>query len=170
MERAVAAALVGSMLLLGSSLPVAAATPGSIEGRVLTGASGDPRSGVVVMLVDDASKATYRSASTDERGAFKIEGAAPGTYQLLVDAPEGAFLAASRMNVRSGPNRRVSLTLKERSGERSGGRAEGDAPKAAPASGELRTWEKWLIAGGVLAGSLLVVNEVTEDEGKASAF
>ena len=163
-QRTVATALVGGMLLLCSGLPAAAAA-GSLEGRVLGGTSGDPRSGVVVLLVDEATKATYRSPSTDGRGAFRIEGAAPGTYRLLVDAPEGTFLAAKGLSVREGANRPVALRLNGRQGTTT-------PPPAAPAasSGGLRSWEKWLIAGGIAVGALLVVDEVTKDEESASAF
>lgn len=162
MQRTVAMALVGSTLLLGSSLPAAAALA-SLEGRVLTGASGGPKAGVVVLLVDEATKATYRSPSTDVYGTFKIDDATPGTYRVLVDTPEGTFLAARDVSVRSGANRPVALTLKGR---------QGTTTPTAPAasSGGLATWEKWLIAGGIAVGSLLVINEVTEDEKSASAF
>ena len=121
------------------------------------------------MLVDETTQATYRSPSTDARGTFRIEGAAPGTYRVLVNAPEGTFLAARDLSVREGANRPVALTLKGRQG------APPPAPSHAPpapaaSSGGLQTWEKWLIAGGIAVGALLVVDEVTKDEESASAF
>jgi hypothetical protein len=167
MQRTVATTLAGSLLLLCSGLPAAAAAA-SLEGRVLAGSDGGARSGVVVMLVDEVTKATYRSPSTNETGAFRIEGAAPGTYRVLVDAPEGTFLAARDVSVRPGANRPVSLTLKGKQGAPPP-TAPAPAPPA-PSAGGLQTWEKWLIAGGIAVGALLVVNEVTQDEESASAF
>jgi carboxypeptidase family protein len=169
MQRTVATTLVGTVLILCSGLPAAAAAA-SLEGRVLAGTDGGARSGVVVMLVDEVTKATYRSPSTNDSGAFRIEGAAPGTYRVLVDAPEGTFLAAQDVSVRPGANRPVSLTLKGKQGAPPPtAPAPAPAPPA-PSAGGLQTWEKWLIAGGIAVGALLVVNEVTEDEKSASAF
>lgn len=169
LRRPVALIVAFSLVALTSSGVFAGGAPSTLTGRVLAQNGADARAGVVVTLVEPASERAYRSSPTDARGAFKIDAAPAGSYALVVEAPEGAFLAASNLQLAPGMNRPVSLALK---------RAEGDpapAPSGTTAAapekkqGELPTWAKWVIAGGVIVGAAIVVDAVTSND-EASSF
>ena len=147
-----------------------AGAPSSISGRVLTQNGTDPRSGVVVALVEPATERAYRSSPTDAHGAFTIDAAPAGDYALLVEAPEGAFLASSHMQLAPGVNRPVSLALKP--GKQGEPPAPAPPPAAAPAEPKKSgppTWAKWVIAGAIVVGAAIVVDAVTKSD-EASSF
>jgi hypothetical protein len=155
------------LVLTTSSGVLAASSPTSLSGRVVTDGA-DPRSGVVVTLVEPASEKAYRSAPTDARGAFTIHAAPVGSYALVVEAPEGAFLASNRVQLAPGVNRPISLALKPAKGGKQDAPpppapADAPPPPPAPAQGP-PTWAKWVIAGGVIVGAAIVVNAVTKDD------
>jgi hypothetical protein len=170
LRRPLAIAVVFGMVTLTSSGVFAGGAPSTLTGRVVAQNGADPRAGVVVTLVEPASERAFRSSPTDARGAFKIDAAPAGSYALIVEAPEGAFLAASNLQLAPGMNRPVSLALKRA--------AEGE-PAPPPAGtteapkekkkGELPTWAKWVIAGGVVVGAAIVVDAVTSND-EASSF
>jgi hypothetical protein len=169
LRRPLAIAVALALVTLTSADALVAGAPSTLTGRVLAQNGADPRAGVVVTLVEPASERAYRSSPTDARGAFKIDAAPAGSYAVVVEAPEGAFLAASNLQLAPGMNRPVSLALKTA--------AEGEPPAgttaAPPAkkSGELPTWAKWVIAGGVIVGAAIVVDSVTKNnEASPSSF
>jgi hypothetical protein len=168
LRRAVAIVVAFSLVTLTSSGVLAGPAPSTLTGRVLAQNGSDARAGVVVTLVAPASEKAYRSSPTDARGAFKIDAAPAGSYALVVEAPEGAFLAASNLQLAPGMNRPVALSLK-RAAE--GEPAPAGTTEAAPAkkAGELPTWAKWVIAGGVVVGAAIVVDSVTQND-EASSF
>jgi hypothetical protein len=145
--------------------------PSTLTGRVLAQNGADPRAGVVVTLVEPASEQAYRSSPTDARGAFKIDAAPAGSYALVVEAPEGAFLAASNLVLAPGMNRPVSLALKQAAeGEPApAGAAEPPPEEKKKKSVELPLWAKWVIAGGVIVGAAIVIDSVTSND-EASSF
>jgi hypothetical protein len=165
-RRSTAAALVFGLVTMTSSGVLMAGAPSTLSGRVLTQNGTDPRPGVVVALVEPATERAYRSSPTDARGAFTIDAAPAGDYALLVEAPEGAFLASSHMQLAPGVNRPVSLALKP------GKQGEPPAAAAAPAEpkkGGPPTWAKWVIAGAIVVGAAIVVDAVTKSD-EASTF
>ena len=166
LRRSTAAALVFGLVTLSSSGVLAAGTPSSFTGRVLTQNGADPRPGVVVALVEQATERAYRSSPTDARGAFAIETAPAGDYALLVEAPEGAFLASSHVQLAPGVNRPVSLALKP---GREGEAPAGSTPPAEPKKGGAPTWAKWVIAGAIVVTAAIVVDSVTKSD-EASSF
>jgi hypothetical protein len=154
------------LVLASSSGVLAATSPTSLTGRVTTDAA-EPRAGVVVTLVEPASEKAYRSAPTDARGAFTIDAAPAGSYALVVEAPEGAFLASNNVQLAPGVNRPISLALKPAKGgkQETPPPAPADAPPAPPpASKGPPTWAKWVIAGGIIVGAAVVINAVTKDD------
>jgi hypothetical protein len=168
LRRATATALVFGLVALTSSGALLAGSPSTLSGRVLTQNGADPRAGVVVTLVEPATERAYRSSPTDARGAFTIDAAPAGSYALIVEAPEGAFLAASHLQLAPGVNRPVSLALKP---GKQGEPPAGSTPAAtAPKKGSLPTWAKWVIAGGIVVGAAIVVDAVTSDNNEASSF
>jgi|KBSSwiStaDraftv2_1062776.scaffolds.fasta_scaffold41841_5 hypothetical protein len=154
------------LVLTTSSGILAATSPTSLSGRVVTDGA-DPRAGVVVTLVEPASEKAYRSAPTDARGAFTIDAAPAGSYALVVEAPEGAFLASNNVQLAPGVNRPISLALKPGKGGKQDAPppAPADAPPPPPAAPHgPPTWAKWVIAGGVIVGAAIIVNAVTKDD------
>jgi hypothetical protein len=88
-----------------------ASSPATFRGRVLDADGVTPRTGVVVALYDPRTEGVVRSTPTDARGSFRIEGAAAGSYALLAETPQGAFLAAGEVRLSPGENRPLSLAL-----------------------------------------------------------
>jgi hypothetical protein len=127
-----------------------------------------------VTLVEPASEKAYRSSPTDSRGAFTIDAAPSGSYALVVEAPEGAFLASSHLQLAPGVNRPVSLALKPgKQGEPPApATPPATPPPAAPPKSSVPTWAKWVIAGGIIVGAAIVVDAVTSDSNnnEASSF
>jgi hypothetical protein len=150
-RRTLALALTATTALLFVPAPVLAAGEAQLAGRVFDADGATPRSGVVVTLVDPASDASVSSAPTSHEGTFRIEQAPAGTYRVLAETPEGAFLAADPVDLQPGSNQPLSLTLKV-------------APGMDGTTGsKMKTWKKWLIAGGIAVGALFLINEVTDE-------
>jgi carboxypeptidase family protein len=168
-RRLTALSLALSVAGLTSAGPVLAQSPTSLSGRVLAANGADARSGVVVALVDTSAEKIFRSQPTDARGAFKVDAPAAGRYALVVEAPEGAFLASDGLVLAPGQNRPVSLALKPGRQGTEPAPAPSPAPASSAASGGLPNWAKWVIAGGIVVGAAIVVDAVTSD-GEASAF
>jgi hypothetical protein len=166
LRRPMAATLVFGLLTLTSSGLSHAGAPSSLSGRVLAQNGADPRPGVVVTLVEQPSERAFRSSPTDAKGAFTIDSAPAGSYALVVEAPEGAFLASSNVQLAPGVNRPVSLALKP-------GKAGEAAPEQA-ASGQkpsgVPTLAKWVIAGAIVVGAAIVIDAVTKNNNEASSF
>jgi hypothetical protein len=114
----------GLMMMTSSGLLHAGASS-TLSGRVVAQNGADPRPGVVVTLFEPATERAFHSSPTDAKGAFSIDSAPAGSYSLVVETPEGAFLASDNLQLAPGVNRPLSLALKP-------GRAEGAKPEAAP--------------------------------------
>jgi hypothetical protein len=166
-RRSTAIVTIFGLLTMATSGVLLAGQPSTLTGRVVAQNNAEPRSGVVVTLVETASEKAYRSSPTDARGAFTIDAAPAGSYALVVEAPEGAFLASNQLQLAPGVNRPVSLALK--SGKADEPPAAGSTPPPAPKSGT-PTWAKWVIAGAVIVGAAVVVDAVTSDSNEASSF
>jgi carboxypeptidase family protein len=168
-RRSLAVSLVVGLFLLTSSGPLFASSAATLTGRVVAAGGIDARSGVVVALVDTGAEKIYRSTPTDARGTFSVSAPTAGSYALVVEAPEGAFLASDGLMLAPGANRPVSLALKPGK--------QGTAPPAQPAGGTppakkagLPTWAKWVIAGGIVVGAAIIVDAVTKNDKEASSF
>lgn len=167
LRRSTAATMVFALVTMTSSSALLAGSPSSLSGRVLAQNGADPRAGVVVTLVEPATERAFRSSPTDVKGAFTIDAAPAGDYALVVETPEGAFLAANHVQLAPGVNRPVSLALKP---GKAGAAPPASTPAAAPQKG-MATWTKWVIAGGVIVGGAIVVNGVTSsNSNEASSF
>jgi hypothetical protein len=171
LRRQTATILAAALVVASSSGTIFAASPSTLTGRVLGANGADPRPGVTVTLVDTGTEQLYASAPTDARGAFSIATAPAGSYALVVQAPEGAFLASSNVQLAPGINRPVSLALKPgKQGEPPPATPAPAAP-AAPKKSGVPTWAKWVIAGGIVVGAAIVVDALTSDSSnEASSF
>ena len=169
LRRSTAVALVFGLVSLTSSGALLAGSPSTLTGRVLAQNGADPRPGVVVTLIEPASERAYRSSPTDARGAFTIDATPAGSYALVVEAPEGAFLAASDLQLAPGVNRPLSLALKPGKQGQPPAAATPQDPNAKK-KGTLPTWAKWVIAGGIIVGAAIIVDAVANDSKEASQF
>jgi len=163
LRHTTAVALALGLFTMSSSGAVLAGSTSTLTGRVVTQNGSDPRAGVVVTLIEPVSERAFRSSPTDDRGAFTIDAAPAGSYALVVEAPEGAFLAASNLQLAPGLNSPLSLALKPGK--------QGEPPAAAPPQdsnqkkkGALPTWSKWVIAGGIIVGAAIIVDAVTSSD------
>lgn len=162
-RRALALAAALALVHVSGALPALAGSGASLAGRV-TGADGTaPRAGVVVHLVEGEGARTFASPPTDARGSFRIESAPSGEYRLLVEAPEGAFLAPGTVTLRDGEAGKPVLLALKRAAEESA--AEGPAERApTPPEEGARRWAKWLIVGVVSLATAFVINEALDEE------
>jgi hypothetical protein len=168
LRRSTAAALAFGLITLTSSGALMADSSSTLTGRVLAQNGADPRSGVVVALIEPVSEREFRSSPTDARGAFTIDSAPAGSYALVIEAPEGAFLAASNLQLAPGMNSPLALALKP------GKQAQPPASTPPQDSnqkkkGALPTWSKWVIAGGIVVGAAIIIDAVTSSD-NASTF
>jgi hypothetical protein len=155
-RRALALFLAATTALLFVPAPALAAGEAEFAGRVFDADGATPRPGVVVTLFDAVSEETVSSEPTNDEGTFRIEQAPAGTYQLVAETSEGAFLAEVPVELQPGANRPLSLTLKV-------------APAMEGTTGsKMKTWKKGLIAGAIAVSALFLINEVT-DEADASS-
>ena len=152
------------LILTGSAFAPAiqAGAVASLSGKVFQPDGRTPRSGVVVSLVNEEGTREVRSTPTTEEGSFVIDDAVAGEYHVVVETPEGAFVTGSSVDLAPGSNRPVALTLRTDD--------DYEQPQFAASGEGLPTWAKWLIAGGIVVGALLVINEINSDEDPASGF
>lgn len=169
--RSLAAVLVLAVLAATSPSAVRA-SDATLFGRVTDAPGATPRAGVVVALYDPSTQATFRSEPTDARGAFRIGSASAGTYQVVVESKEGAYLAGNAVALKGGENPPLSVALRPNAQEPPTPPAPTPTPAPAPpaAASKQAPWVKWVIAGGIILGGALVVNAVTDDEQEASGF
>lgn len=161
LRRGLAGVLALATVASLSALPTLGQTLAAFSGRVVDTDGISPRSGVVVALVDTSTQSTIRSAPTGAEGAFVLESVPAGSYALLAETDQGAYLAASSMELAAGENPPVALRLQTS--------PAGTVPSLAPAQGSSSkggwpTWAKWTVAGGIIVLGLVAFAQVTEDE------
>lgn len=151
-HRALALTLAATTTLFLIPAPAWSDESARLTGRVFQVDGTTPGSDVVVNLFDPATERSYASRPTGTDGVFAIDGAPAGTYQVVAETPEGAFLAADEVQLAAGSNRPVRLTLIE------------TAPAYYQTGGKkMKRLHKWFIFGGVALAGLFVIDEVSED-------
>lgn len=167
-RRFVAVLSVVALVPMSTTLTLHAASAAVFRGRVLGRDGVTPRAGTVVNLYDAAAEKTFSSSPTDARGVFRVDTAPPGTYAVVVEAPEGAFLAGSSLTLHEGANTPMALALKPN--------AEGEPPAgvpvvATPPAAGISNLAKWAIVGGLALGAIFVVDGLTsEDQSSPTGF
>ena len=150
LRSCVAIALTCSLAL--ACLPVEAASA-ALAGRIFRADGTTGAQGAVVVLVD-ATGTEYRAEPAGDDGRFQVSGLPVGSYSLVVETADGAFLAAQSLTLGEGPREPLSLVL--------------DPSRAASTKGLAQSsgasWTKWVFVGVVGAASLFVINEVSDDE------
>ena len=91
-RRPLAALLVAALSIFLSVAPVGA-MDASFSGKGLRSRRDHPAIGVTANLVQGEGESIYSSLATSPDGTFAIDGAPEGSYSLLVDTGEGAFLS-----------------------------------------------------------------------------
>jgi hypothetical protein len=155
---AVALMLVVTMATLGLAPPARAndeASEATFVGRVLSADGITPLGGVGIILLDLEKQSEYRSSPTHDNGGFTVS-VPPGTYTVLIDTPDGAYLASNGLALDAGPNQPLLLAI-------SNDPAAAQPPGLA-ASGGWPTWLQWVVVGAVVIVGAAVVNEVTGDQ------
>jgi hypothetical protein len=154
-QRVLALSLTLTIALFLTPLPAWSAADAQFGGRVYQQDGSTPRPGVVVTLYESATERTFSSNPTDELGFFNIAKAEPGSYALLAETSEGAYLSGDAVDLQPGPNRPLALTLSS------------TAPKTAPGASNpgdgMATWAKWTVAGGITAVALFLAFDISED-------
>jgi len=154
------AASVSSFLAIGT----VSADPATVfSGKVLGAEGSTPREGVVVRLVGATPDSSYSSNPTGTDGAFRLEGAPPGSYRVLAEAQEGAYLAADGFQLQPGTNQPVALTLGAAAAPNYQ-TADQTTTGAAPPKQGLPTWAKWTIVGGIAVIALWAIDSVTSED------
>jgi len=156
------------VLTLCFLLPSTWAGSAMFSGKVYQADGTTPRAGVVVALVDGAGEAAFRSHATTEDGTFVIEGAEAGTYRVLVETAEGAFLAPDEFELSEGANLPLAFALKTGTahapGYGSGGGANYQQTTGfGSGGGGLPTWGKWLVAGVITAVAIVLISDSGDD-------
>jgi len=191
-RRWFAAVVAAVTIVVHSGLPASAEGVAFFRGRVLAADGATPRAGVTIALVEDHGS-VLRSRPSDDRGAFGFDAAMPGSYTLIAEGPEGAFVASGKVQLREGDNPAVALALRpapqepeEQQGSDSGeGQADDPDPAAAveeaeppqqpppPAAAQkegLSPLVKGLIAGAVGLLAIAVILEIDDSEDPGSPF
>jgi hypothetical protein len=165
LRSAWAVALTVALALTYSFTPLMAGGNADFSGRVYQPDGVAVRADVVVILLDIDRGKEFRSAPTTEDGAFRITSAPAGSYTVVIESPEGAFLAADSLELASGANRPLALRLD----------ASAKGPRSLPGLAQtssnsgMATWAKWIIVGGIGIASVIVINEVTDDDDPPSS-
>ena len=91
------------------------------------------------------------TTSTD--GTFLIDGAPAGSYALLVETGEGAFLSSDPLELQPGVNKPLALNLNS-------GAQQTGIGSAKP----MKPWKKWSIIGVLSATALYIGSRVTDSD------
>lgn len=167
--------------------PLAASDAARLPGRVVGADGVTPREGVVVALVSPADGARFTSSPSDGHGTFVVDSAPTGTYRLMVETPEGVFIAPTPLELAAGEHPGVALALKPAAQEDTGqqeadqqeeeGEGEGEVageeeplPPPPPPEAGMKPLTKWVIAGSIIVGGLGAMAVITEEEDPTSPF
>lgn len=116
-KRAMARALVFSLAISG--FPAFAAdgetggeTPGTatLSGRIFEADKVTPIAGAVVRAVRGDGAQVYSSLPTDEKGNYDLNFLPPGTYDLVVELPDGVFIVDRTLSIPEAKAYELSLS------------------------------------------------------------
>jgi hypothetical protein len=110
-RRLLAMTVAVALVWLPTAPRTEAADTALFSGRVVSADGVTPRAGVTIALVDDERGSVFRSRPSDDRGVFHLDSAAPGSYTLVAEVPEGAFVAQGKVTLNTGNNPAVALAL-----------------------------------------------------------
>lgn len=141
-----------------TATPVTAGTA-SLSGLVVTNPSHSALEGAVVGAMDRKSALFFRSAPTDARGSFRLEGLPPGIYALAVEVDQGVFLSKSAVPLSSGESRTVQVAVSRES--------DPDPAGAATARSKGSPWDNPVTATLIVIGGAIVVGLLLQEVGES---
>ena len=160
-RRFTATTVIFAVLAFVVVSPTWAGTNAVFTGKVLESDPPTPMEGVVITLVDPSSEQTFSSDETDSDGLFRVDNAPAGSYRVVAETPQGAYLASDAVNLSSGDNRPVSLSL---NGAAPNYQSTAGAGGQQTTGGSLPLWAKWVIVGGIIVIGAAAVSSVTSDD------
>jgi hypothetical protein len=125
------------------------AVDATFSGRVFEADGVTPQPGVTVNLVEGEGQTVFSSEATGANGTFVIDSAPVGSYSLLVETPQGAFLSPVPLELHEGANKPLALSLNA-------------SETGLGNKGGIKGWAQWLIIGLLIAGGLYVASEVAD--------
>jgi hypothetical protein len=131
------------------------AVDATFSGRVFEADGLTPQSGVTVNLIEGEGRTVYSSESTGANGTFVIDGAPVGSYSLLVETPQGAFLSPVPLELHEGANKPLALSLNA-------------SNTGLGNEGGIDGWAQWLIIGLLIFGGLYVASSVANGSSSGS--
>jgi hypothetical protein len=162
LRRALTLALILATGSLLTAPPAWSTSSALFNGRVFQSDGVSARTGVIVALYDEETGDIFRSEPTNDEGVFAFDAVPAGTYALITEASEGAFLAGDAIELNAGANRSLSLTLSETPPDGT------FAPAKTGGKGPSKL-VSWIIAGSIIVVALLVLNEWTDDDERSSS-
>lgn len=160
----VAAALVLALPL--ASLPAPAAERSALSGTVVLGSQGSsPLASAIVHIADASTGAIAASATTDETGAFRVEGLSPATYRVGIETNGRLYAIASPVTLAPGQMQTVTMAVpKNAQAQPMPSESEEEREK-----GGLTWWNNPLTAslivvGGAVILGILIDQATDEDE------
>jgi hypothetical protein len=149
-------------LILMSILPTVFATeiPGNaiFQGRVVAEDGVSPIEGVVIKLAMRETGTLYSSSPSNRDGAFRLDTAPEGTYAVLAQAADGAYLAAESIQLKSGQNQQVAVMI----------RPQAELAPAQGGASSLPLWGKIVIGGTLTLAALAIIDGVSNDSEPAA--
>lgn len=85
----------------------------TVHGRVTEARSGEPVSGAIILLLDEAG-ARQAATLSDPSGAYRVTGPAAGTYRLRVERVGFAASVSPPLRLEAGQTAELSLTAESR--------------------------------------------------------
>ena len=160
--KLMALALVVTTASLCLAPPARAEVAAEFAGRVLAADGVTPLAGADVILLDLETRTEHRTQPTHTNGGFSLE-VPPGTYTVVIQTADGAYLASRGLPLVAGANQPLLLAISQET--------TGSVPAGLAAEGGWPGWAKWVIVGGIVVIGAVVMNEVTQDgDAPASPF
>lgn len=161
-RRILALALTLFTATMSAVVPAAATEQAVFSGRVLSPDGVTPRGGVVVSLLNVETRETFSSTPTGDEGAFHIDTAPAGSYQVAAETPDGAFVAPGTFELQAGANKPLAFKLAPTASV---------APAQSGGGGPDHSIWQYVVGSLVFIGALFVIDDSGEDvEEDASAF
>lgn len=163
LERMVALMSFAAMFHAGGgTAALAAVSPASLQGRIVTRAGGGV-AGAVLKMADPATGTIHTAGATDERGRYELAGLPPGRYEIAVSKEDTLYLSSRPLDLVPGEMRSLNLAV---GGEVS---AADPAPETAegPAEKERKKMGFWgnpLTVTVLFLGTAAIIGEVVDDD------
>jgi hypothetical protein len=154
--------IIALVLMSVSTTALTANNPGNaiFEGRVVAEDGVSPMEGVVIRLAGHETGTVYSSTPSNSDGAFRMDAAPEGTYAVLAQAADSAYLAADSIELKSGQNQPVAVMI----------RPQTELAPAQSGSSSLPLWGKIVIGGTLGLAALAIIDNSNNDEPAATPF